>query len=363
MACLLLALNSAAGAAERPVLRVGISPLPPLVFSGTTPARGFDISLWESVADQLGVQTRYETVNDFATLLERVSQGELDVAMGGISITATREMRMDFSHPYLRSGLGILTTSQSQHLLEANAPSLSLSQGANLRSTITLLLILAGVLLASSVLFWWIELRHDHSHRNRPLRSLIAALYWSVVTMSTVGYGDYAPKKAAGKMLALLLIFSGIGLFGAVVAHLSSVLTLAQLEQSGPHPRSLRGSRVGTLAASAAIPVVRHFGGIVATYPSLESAIRALELNQVEAVVSEWPVLYYVVSTSGKKELRLSDGPFDEQLYAFALPTGSPWREPINMALLRIREDGVLARLTSNFFGDDFRLNNVVADE
>lgn len=347
----------------RPVLRVGITPFPPLVFEGPPPERGFDIALWESLAERLGVQTRYVVIDDFGELLDRVARAEVDVALSGISITASREARMDFSYAYFRSGLGILTTSRSNALLQRGRHPLLGAEGFTLARTLWLLLGTALVLSVSALLFWWIELRRDPAHAARPMRAVAAALYWAVVTMSTVGYGDYAPKRPAGKLLALVVIFFGIGLFGAVVARMSSVLTVAQLQDLRPHPRELRGISVGTLSDSSAIPAIRHFGGVVRSYPSLSAAIGALGKEKVQAVVSDWPALYYYMNAGSRRDLVLSEEPFDEQLYGLALPPGSLWREPINRALLRLREDGMLSKLTANYFGEDFRLTNVVAED
>jgi len=45
--------------------------------------------------------------------------------------------------------------------------------------------------------------------------------WWSLVTMSTVGYGDYVPHTVMGKMLAALLILLGICMFAMVTAVIS----------------------------------------------------------------------------------------------------------------------------------------------
>ncbi len=45
--------------------------------------------------------------------------------------------------------------------------------------------------------------------------------WWSLVTMSTVGYGDFVPDTAAGKAIASLLIMSGICMFAMVTAVIS----------------------------------------------------------------------------------------------------------------------------------------------
>lgn len=47
--------------------------------------------------------------------------------------------------------------------------------------------------------------RHDFS--NIPV-----SLYWAVVTITTVGYGDIAPQTILGRMLATIVMFSGYGI-------------------------------------------------------------------------------------------------------------------------------------------------------
>lgn len=47
----------------------------------------------------------------------------------------------------------------------------------------------------------------------------IDSLYFSVITLSTVGYGDLTPQTDPGKVFTMLYIFSGIGIiFGFINA-------------------------------------------------------------------------------------------------------------------------------------------------
>ena len=51
------------------------------------------------------------------------------------------------------------------------------------------------------------------------------ALYWSFVTVSTVGYGDHFPVTAVGKFTAVFLMFFGIGIFGAIAGKIFAALS------------------------------------------------------------------------------------------------------------------------------------------
>ncbi len=53
--------------------------------------------------------------------------------------------------------------------------------------------------------------------------SLTNAIYFSIVTMATVGYGDISPHTMIGKLLALIIIIGGVGTFLGVVASITDL--------------------------------------------------------------------------------------------------------------------------------------------
>lgn len=58
------------------------------------------------------------------------------------------------------------------------------------------------------------------------------ALWWAVVTLTTVGYGDHFPVTTAGRLLAVSLMLAGIGLFGTFTAVVASAfLAPGEVEQ------------------------------------------------------------------------------------------------------------------------------------
>lgn len=59
---------------------------------------------------------------------------------------------------------------------------------------------------------------------NKTLESPFDALWWGVVTLTTVGYGDVVPVTPEGRLAAMALMLLGIGLFGAITATVTSYL-------------------------------------------------------------------------------------------------------------------------------------------
>lgn len=59
---------------------------------------------------------------------------------------------------------------------------------------------------------------------NASIQSFPDALWWSVVTITTVGYGDMVPVTAAGRAMGFVLMLGGIAFFGGLTANLASLL-------------------------------------------------------------------------------------------------------------------------------------------
>ena len=54
--------------------------------------------------------------------------------------------------------------------------------------------------------------------------SIPQSMYWAIVTMTTVGYGDISPETAGGRVVAILLMLMGIGLIGAFTGLVASYI-------------------------------------------------------------------------------------------------------------------------------------------
>ncbi|EQD52009.1 membrane protein containing Ion transport 2 domain protein, partial [mine drainage metagenome] len=60
--------------------------------------------------------------------------------------------------------------------------------------------------------------------------SVFNGLYWGVITISTIGYGDIVPTNEVSKVFAIILALSTIGIIGYVISAISSLAVQAREE-------------------------------------------------------------------------------------------------------------------------------------
>ena len=68
-------------------------------------------------------------------------------------------------------------------------------------------------------------LHYESQAAGATIKTADDVIWWAIVTTSTVGYGDYYPVTAPGKVLAAMVMILGIGLFATLAGALASRLT------------------------------------------------------------------------------------------------------------------------------------------
>ena len=96
----------------------------------------------------------------------------------------------------------------------------------------TLSIFVGSVLLIATVAIYLFEAEAPESK----VLTLMDALYWSVITLTTVGYGDIVPVTTEGRVVAMVLVFAGIG----VISFATSIVVTAFHEKM----RELHDNRV-----------------------------------------------------------------------------------------------------------------------
>ena len=94
----------------------------------------------------------------------------------------------------------------------------------NLLITIASLIILIS--LIGAFIFYTMEAQNNNS-----FESFSQAIWWVLVTITTVGYGDIVPVTTAGRLLGIIIIFTGIALVSMFTATISSIFVAQKLKE------------------------------------------------------------------------------------------------------------------------------------
>ena len=342
--------DAAADAAVSGTLRVAARPLPPFVIYEERAYSGFEVELVRLVGDQLGMEVEIHAVDTVAKQIDDITRGVAQLGLGGVAITESREEVADFSVPVLDSGLTILTTTDDSRGLGDRIVSFF---SAVASSDLPWLLVVFGVaVLVAAHMIWWLERRHNPDFAVPYRKGIWDSFYWSVVTMSTVGYGDKVARGTRGRVLALIWIALGTLVFASFTASIASSLAVNELRSEISGPDDLLGRRVATVVHSAGESYLPSIGVGPVVVDRVDDAYRLLSEGEVEAVVFDAPVLQYHVAREGAGEVVTVGSDFQRVQYGLMLSEhDAELRERVNLALLRLVESGVYGRLHDGWFG------------
>ena len=337
----LLALSTAS--ADSGEVVVAVASFPPLVVESDGDFSGFDIELWEEIARECRLDFSYRLVT-FKEIIPSLMSGQVDLGLAGITINREREASIDFSHSYLDSGLRILVSSRTTASLITAVSSVFTP------SVLKTMYVFFGFTFLFGHLLWWSE-RGESAIQDRYFPGIFEAFWCVLATMTTVGYGDITPRRWLGRVSALAIMFCGIGLFGVIIAQLSAEMSFRKLVSEISSHKDLAGKVVATVEGTTSVAALQNLGAKVIAVPRIERAYEKLLEGEVAAVVFDAPTLLSYARTRGAGEVAIVGDLFDPQPYGIALPEGSQLREPINRALLGLRESGKYDRIYEKFFG------------
>lgn len=207
----------------------------PFMFQEDGEWTGFEVELWETVAEENGWEFEYNTMN-FSGIISALQTGRVDGAIAAITITSEREQSMDFSHAYYDSGLMLMVRADNDDIQEIED--------------------LEGGTLA--------------------------------VTTGTTS-DDYAQNN------------------------------LDDVE--------------------------------LTRFPRAEQAYLEVRSGRVDAALHDTPNVLYYIETAGDGQVKATGRNLDAQSYAMAFPQGGELRDPFNVTLLAMMEDGRYDALYEKWFG------------
>ena len=319
--------------AERDTLTVGIYHNPPFVIkTEDNDFEGLSIELWENIAQSANLTYRYELYSDFVGILKRLEYQDIDLTINPMDVNDSRVNKFDMTQPYFISSIGVAI------------PSLNRSPLAVFISNIFSLAFLEIILLLIFVIFvfgfflWLIERRHNKFQFRPGLLGLFDGLWWSAVTMTTVGYGDKAPKSNIGKAIAIIWMFTAVIIISSFTASIASTLTISGLQTDIKNAEDIRLveniSVVG--ATNEESYLIEENIPINKTYASPILALRALAKKENDVLLFDHTILqYYINRLSLDEKVKLLPITFKENYQSFMLPKNHPAFDLINVGLMK----------------------------
>ncbi|GMH24530.1 hypothetical protein Nepgr_026373 [Nepenthes gracilis] len=311
---------------------------------------GYCIDVFTAAVNLLPYAVPYELVpfgdghnNPSCTqLIEAMTAGAYDAAVGDIAITTNRTRMADFTQPYIESGLVVVAPVRA---LQSNA-------WAFLRPFTPMMWSVTAVffLIVGSVV-WVLEHRMNDDFRGPPRKQVVTMLWFSFSTMF------FAHKEntvsTLGRLVLIIWLFVVLIITSSYTASLTSMLTVQQLSSPVKGIESLMASndpigiQQGSFARNYLTEELNIHESRLVPLNSADDYANALRRGPknggVAAVVDERPYIELFLST--RCELTIVGQEFTRNGWGFAFPRDSPLAVDMSTAILKLSENGDLQRI------------------
>jgi len=295
--------------------------------------KGASVDLWRRAAEAMNIHYELTLVGQMDAALSGLEQGRYDAAVGAITITPERAARVEFSYPAHRSGVAVAIRKET-------GPMAALAAYARAAAELGALIVAtAALLLLIGVAMWLIEKpnRAAAQTAESSVVTLRDGVYWAVVTMTTVGYGDKTPKTPVGRFVAILWMLGSVALVSLLSANLVSRLTAEQVEGGGAFTQNdLIGKRLAAAASSSGAEYLDGQRLSYAKFDNLHDALASVAAGESDIAVNSVGALRHMVAARFAGVLRVPPTLLAPAYMAIALPIGSPLKKPLDRALMKI---------------------------
>lgn len=212
------------------------------------------------------------------------------------------ETAYDFSFPVTGKSLGDESFKDLPYIPIVQAPRVALlvrdktenTKTAQLMNTVfkawpILIFILVAATL-SGIIIWLLDRLKNPDEFPRPfINGTWEGFWWAFVTMTTVGYGDRAPKSFLARIFCILWILVGI----IIIAIFTAIVT-ASLSASIQHHFTVHGSVIGAVSASEEFRLGVSLNADLKPYLSIPKMNEDLMTDKLKgSLIDNYVLTYY----------------------------------------------------------------------
>ncbi|PLX17138.1 MAG: ligand-gated ion channel family protein [Salinivirgaceae bacterium] len=331
---------------NKDTLVIGYYPSAPFVIETSNGLDGISIWLWKEINKEVKQPFVYKKLT-LDEVVNGIASHDIDLTINPLTITSKRSEVIDFSAPYYISNSTVMVPSVSS--FEKGLQFISSFFSLNFLRAIGALFL---VVFIFGFIAWLFERKKNQDEFGSGLKGLGSGIWWSAVTMTTVGYGDKSPKTPGGRVVGLVWMFAAIIIISGFTASIASSLTVNQLSWNQNSVDDFKEKKIAVIENSATEAFLEHrFFKKLKPFKTLEECRDALANGYVEAVSHDEPQLKYIaqLDTLGLYEtLPIS---YNSQLYAFGFSESLSvdLKEQITVRLLEVTESTDWKVLLSEF--------------
>ncbi|KAH7294358.1 hypothetical protein KP509_28G068100 [Ceratopteris richardii] len=329
------------------------------VHTNVTTFHGFCINVFEAAIRYLPYAVTYQFVSvngmsenstpTYDHLISRLANQEFDAVVGDAMITKKRLDMVDFTQPYIESGLEIIVPLVSVRpntrwaFLQPFTPALWFTIG--------------GFFLFTGAVIWMLEHKSNSAFRGYVSDQIITSLWF---IFSTLFFAHREKTNSfLGRFVVIIWLFVVLIITSSYTASLTSILTVQQLSPSmlGIHSLLVSDAPIGYQLGSFVKEYLIDLGikpeRLVPLYSKAMYA-KALRLGPdnggVAAIVDELPYVQLFLASEATDEFTTAGQEFTKSGWAFAFPKNSQLTSDMSEAILRMSENGELQKIHNLWF-------------
>ena len=321
------------------VLTVGIGGTPPFLIREGDKYEGIVLDLWQQIAVINDFEYELVLQTNTQAALDAISSGELDLLVGPFSITSERLQTVNFTRPFFVSSVGLLLPQEPPPLWSRVQPFFTTAALSSVTGLLVCLFLVGNAI-------WLAERKHNPEHFSREyLPGIGDGMWFALVTLTTVGYGDRTPTTPAGRFIASVWMLIALLAISSLIGGLASAFTLAFSDAPADGittPEDLRGARIAAVTGSTATIWAAEYDARVIEQPTLADTVALVTEERADGVVFDRPALEYFLSQNPEVDLRLADFTLSSENFGFVLPYDSPLTKPLDLTIVRLKEEGAI---------------------
>ncbi len=306
--------------------------------------KGISVEIWQEIANSEGFKYEVIPQKNVETALDALVNGELDLVIGPLSITAERLEKVEFTQPYFEAEMGLMLPGQPPSLWSLVEPFFQFAVISSVGVLVCSLFVVGNLL--------WLAERRCNSEKfpKEYLKGVGNGMWFALVTLTTVGYGDIAPVTKIGRLIASVWMVITMVAASSLTAVLATAFTLSLSQQPAEkfrRPEDLQGTRMAVVSGTTGVKWADHYQARLIETDKLEDAIALLlaDKPKAEGVIFDVPQLRYYLHQHPQAPLRVAQFFLATENYGFVVPLDSALLQPLNVRLLQLQQEGRIKRI------------------